>query len=72
VLDDLATELVLDLADAIKCFRDVIAELAPVQETVAPGQLLMFDNRANLHRGPKIEQDIERRLIRIKLGGSPE
>jgi hypothetical protein len=72
VLADLTKELPRNLATAVETFRSAIAELPPVRAIVEPGQLLIFDNRANLHRGPKIEQDLERRLIRIKLGGTPE
>ncbi len=72
VLTDLEEELTDELRNAVEIFRTVIDAMPPVQATVEPGRLLIFDNRANLHRGPNIEQNFERRLIRIKLGGEPD
>lgn len=72
VIDDLRVELEPHMAAAIKMLEAVMADLAPVQAVVEPGQLLIFDNRANFHRGPKIGQKLERELARIKLGGSPD
>lgn len=72
VLTDLEGSLGAELQDAVDLFRHTIDEMAPVKAVVEPGRLLMFDNRANLHRGPSIEQDFERRLVRIKLGGEPD
>lgn len=72
VLTDLEGELQAELQNAVQVFRATIDDLSPVRAVVEPGRLLMFDNRANLHRGPSIEQDVERRLIRIKLGGEPD
>lgn len=72
VLADLEGNLTEDFQDAVDQFRRAIDAMPPVRAVVAPGQLLMFDNRANLHRGPSIEPDLERRLVRIKLGGEPD
>ncbi|SMQ58072.1 hypothetical protein SAMN06295909_0099 [Plantibacter sp. VKM Ac-1784] len=72
VLADLEAGLGNELQHAISLFRGTIDAMPPVRAVVEPGRLLMFDNRANLHRGPSIEQDLERRLIRIKLGGEPD
>jgi hypothetical protein len=72
VLADLRDELSDELRDAVDVFRETVDALPPVRAVVEPGRLLMFDNRANLHRGPDIEQDLERRLIRIKLGGEAD
>lgn len=72
VLADLADELPEELQAAVETFKGVIERLPPVRVVVEPGKLLMFDNRANLHRGPSIEQDLQRQLIRIKLGGEPD
>ena len=72
VLTDLEGDLEVGLQRAVDLFRSVIDAMPPVLAVVEPGRLLMFDNRANLHRGPSIEQDFERRLIRIKLGGEPD
>jgi hypothetical protein len=72
VLADLADELPGGVSEAVDIFSRTIEVLPPVRAVVEPGRLLMFDNRANLHRGPRIEQDLERQLIRIKLGGEPD
>lgn len=72
VLADLEGSLGKEMQNAVDVFRRTIDAMAPVRAVVEPGQLLMFDNRANLHRGPTIEQDFERRLVRIKLGGEPD
>jgi hypothetical protein len=72
VLADLSDTLPPVMAEAVEIFRATIAQLPPVKVVVEPGRLLMFDNRANLHRGPQIEPTLERRLIRIKLGGEPD
>ena len=71
VLADLGDEISVELRDAVTVFKKTIDALLPVRAVVEPGRLLMFDNRANLHRGPNIEQNFERRLVRIKLGGEP-
>ncbi|ODT12147.1 MAG: hypothetical protein ABS61_00595 [Microbacterium sp. SCN 70-18] len=72
VLTDLQGELDPEFQNAVDLFRATIDGMAPLRAVVEPGRLLMFDNRANLHRGPRIAQDVERRLIRIKLGGEPD
>lgn len=72
VLTELEGEFGAEFQNAVDVFRSTIDAMAPVRAVVEPGRLLMFDNRANLHRGPSIEQDVERRLIRIKLGGEPD
>lgn len=72
VLADLEDDLGSELQHAVDLFRHVIDALAPIHAVAAPGLLLMFDNRANLHRGPDIDQNYERRLVRIKLGGEPD
>lgn len=72
VLADLADELPAGVREAADIFSATIDALPPVRAVVEPGRLLMLDNRANLHRGPRIEQDLERQLIRIKLGGEPD
>ncbi|MGY3129153.1 alpha-ketoglutarate-dependent taurine dioxygenase [Agrococcus sp. UYP33] len=71
VLADLQGTLAEELQDAVDLFRRTIDAMSPVQAVVEPGRLLIFDNRANLHRGPSIEQHLERRLVRVKLGGEP-
>jgi len=72
VLVDLADKLPSEFRDAVDIFSETIDALPPLRAIVEPGVLLMFDNRANLHRGPRIERDLERQLIRIKLGGEPD
>ena len=72
VLDDLKESLGDEVQHAVDLFRSTIDAMRPVRAVVEPGRLLIFDNRANLHRGPSIEPDHERRLIRIKLGGEPD
>lgn len=72
VVAELAPELTPAMGEAVAIFRSTIAELPPTRITVEPGRLLMFDNRANFHRGPQIEPTMERRLVRIKLGGEPD
>ncbi|WP_133962409.1 MULTISPECIES: hypothetical protein [unclassified Rathayibacter] len=72
VLADLEGHLDGELQKAVDLFRATIDAMPPVRAVVKPGHLLMFDNRANLHRGPSIQQDVKRRLIRIKLGGEPD
>lgn len=72
VVAELESELSPDMRDAVQIFRTTIAALPAVQVVVEPGRLVMFDNRANLHRGPQIEPTLERRLVRIKLGGEPD
>lgn len=72
VIAELVDELTPAMSEAVATFRSTIADLAPVKVAVEPGRLLMFDNRANLHRGPRIEPVLERRLIRIKLGGEAD
>lgn len=72
VLDDLHPDLDSEMIRAVEVLKQVLNESPAVEVTVQPGELVMFDNRANLHRGPRIEQNFERRLVRIKLGGRPE
>lgn len=71
VLEQCMAELPASLQSAVEVFRSIIADLPHVKATVDPGRLLIFDNHANLHRGPQIEQHLERTLIRIKIGGAP-
>lgn len=72
VLDQCGDDLPVDLQAAVGVFRSTIGALPPVGAVVEPGQLLLFDNYANLHRGPNIEQDLERSLVRIKIGGAAD
>ncbi|WP_395641011.1 hypothetical protein [Pseudolysinimonas sp.] len=72
VVAELDDEFAPEMRDAVAVFRATIADLSPVQAVVEPGRLVMFDNRTNLHRGPHIEPTLDRRLIRIKLGGAPD
>lgn len=72
VLEQCINDLPAELQAAVGVFRSTIDTLPPVKAVVEPGQLLIFDNHANLHRGPNIEQVLERRLIRIKIGGTAE
>jgi len=72
VLAELRHELTPPLRRAVDVLEKHLLELPPVEETVQPGQLLMFDNRTNFHRGPQVEQTHERQLVRIKLGGTAD
>lgn len=72
VLDQCMADLHNELQTAVGIFRSTLQDLPPVAAVVEPGRLLIFDNHANLHRGPNIEQKHERRLVRIKIGGSAE
>ncbi|TFC80059.1 hypothetical protein E3O45_02645 [Cryobacterium sp. TMS1-20-1] len=72
VIHDLRPELAPDMLRAIAVLEGTLDGLPAVEATVRPGELVMFGNMANLHRGPKIDQDYERRLVRVKLGGRPE
>ena len=72
VVAELESELSPEMRDATQIFAATIAKIPPVQVVVEPGRLVMFDNRANLHRGPQIEPTLERQLVRIKLGGEPD
>ncbi|HEY5854083.1 MAG TPA: hypothetical protein VIW24_08540 [Aldersonia sp.] len=51
---------------ALAEFANSTAHYAPV---VAPGRVLVFDNRRALHRAPHLEAKSGRELIRIKIGG---
>jgi hypothetical protein len=42
------------------------------EAAVGPGRVLIFDNRAVLHRGPAVRQPSHRTLLRLKVDGTPE
>lgn len=59
------------MSEAVSNFEAVLNEVTSEAPVVAPGQILVFDNHAALHRGPHLDESSGRRLIRIKVGGVP-
>jgi hypothetical protein len=71
VVDELYSEFDEDVVDAVCAFRSSLSAVRPKAATLCPGKLLLIDNHASLHRGPPLEADSARTLVRIKVGGRP-
>ncbi|WP_433220549.1 hypothetical protein ACQP00_18170 [Dactylosporangium sp. CS-047395] len=69
-VDPLRDRMSPALARGVLRLEAALAGAVPWYEpATAPGRLVMFDNHRVMHRGPLLEQDSGRELIRIKIGG---
>ncbi len=57
------------LGDACSALAEHLAGIEGHQGVAASGRLLIFDNHAVFHHGPRTEAESGRRLLKLKIGG---